>query len=214
MENKIHPTAVIDPMACIGTGNYIGPYSLIGPGVVVGHNNRIEGHCSIGMPAEHKDYFKSIGSVQIGDNNTIREFTTINSSTNVRTTKMGNRCVMLRGSHLSHDSQLADDVTLSCNVLVGGETIIMRGANLGLGSIVHQRQVIGAYAMLGMGTIVTKKNRIFPGIIYVGNPARTLKDNDIGLLRARVTLEMLEKFDEEFCQLRDIPYEVEDDATA
>jgi UDP-N-acetylglucosamine acyltransferase len=176
--------------ATIGLNNKIGPNVYIGPNVIIGDNNIISGFSSIGMEAEHRDYFSKSGKVIIGNNNVIREFTTINSSTH-GITKMGDRCVMLRGSHLSHDSELEDDVNVSCNVLIGGETLVMRGANLGLGCIIHQKHLIGSYSMVGMGSVVPKSKKIVPGNIYVGSPARLLKENSVGLLRNRIGLEQL-----------------------
>lgn len=183
--NRIHPTAIVDPSAELGRDNYIGPYCIVGPNVRIGDNNTFTAHVSVGMPAEHRDFFREDGEVVIGSHNMIREFVTINGST-TKVTRMGNKCVMLRGSHLSHDSVLEDMVNVSCNVLIGGETYVMIGANLGLGCIIHQRQVIGAWAMIGMGTIVPKNTDIEPGWIYVGNPARALKMNSVGLDRAKV----------------------------
>ena len=43
-----------------------------------------------------------------------------------------------------------------------------------------------------MGTVVPKKTRIEPGYIYVGNPAKKLKLNEIGLERQGVTQDMLD----------------------
>lgn len=176
---------MVDPEAKLGKNNYIGPFVYIGPDVTIGDHNHIEGHASIGTPAEHRDYFKTFGRVVIGNHNTIREFVTINGGTKSYTF-MGNHCVMLRGSHLSHDSWLEDYVNVSCNVLIGGETHVMEGANLGLGCIIHQRQTIGSYAMIGMGAVIPKGTNCIPGYVYVGNPARPLKRNVVGLERNNI----------------------------
>lgn len=187
----------------MGRGNVIGAFCEIGPHVVIGNNNNFMGHSSIGLPAEHVDYFLRFGRVQIGDNNVIREFVTINSST-TGVTKMGSGCIMLRGSHLSHDSVLEDQVTVSCNVMIGGESYVMCGANLGLGALIHQRQVIGSYSMLGMGTVVPKKKSIAPGLVFVGNPAQLLKKNTVGLKRFGVDEEKLNKELHRFIELRKV----------
>lgn len=142
------------------------------------------------MPAEHRDYFNSEGEVVIGSRNVVREFTTINSSTR-GVTRMGDDCVMLRGSHLSHDSVLENMVNVSCNVLIGGESYVMDGANIGLGTIIHQRQVIGSYSMIGMGTVITKAQKIEPGWVFIGCPARPLKVNEIGLKRFQIRYDEL-----------------------
>lgn len=188
--NFIHPTAIVHDTVVMGEGNHIGAYCVIYPFVTIGSGNRFEGHCSVGSPAEHKDYFMELWSYNktiIGDNNVIREFTTINAPSE-KVTQMGDNCIMLRGSHLSHDSVLEDDVTLSCNVLVGGHSYIMQGANLGLGCILHQRTLVGAYAMIGMGAVVTKTVAVIPGWVYVGSPARPIKKNLVGLKRADMDL--------------------------
>lgn len=177
MMNNIHPTAVVYNGAELGEHNYIGPYVVIGPNVHLGKHNRFEAHASIGMPGEKHGFMRrEPGHVLIGDNNIIREFCTVNAGT-FRQTVMGDQCVMLRGSHLSHDSLLEDEVTVSCCVMIGGESYVMKGANLGLGALLHQRSVVGSYAMLGMGCIVTKKTPIYPGNVYVGSPARLLRQN-------------------------------------
>lgn len=177
--NYIHPTAVVSPKAILGHSNYIGPYCYISDNVKIGDNNRFEAYSSIGTPAESKEYFYSNeGNVEIGCNNIFREFTTVNAGT-WRPTKLGNGISMLRNSHVGHDTIVEDSVILSCSVLIGGHTYIMEGVNCGLGSIVHQRMVLGSYAMLGMGSIVTKNTPIEPGNIYVGNPARFLKNNSL-----------------------------------
>lgn len=188
--NYIHPKAIVHPSAVLGQDNFIGPFCLIGPQVVMGNHNRFEAYVSVGQPAEHRDHFEKFGKVDIGSHNVVREFCTINGGTPTKTV-MGERCVMLRGSHLSHDSLLEDDVMVSCNVLIGGDSYVMKGANLGLGAILHQYSVIGSYSMLGMGTIVTKSSVIEPGNIYVGNPAKFLKMNDVGLSRAGMKGEAL-----------------------
>lgn len=186
LENFVDPTALVHPSVKMGKGNVIGPHCFIGPNVTIGDDNTFNGFVSVGMPAEHKDFFDHIGHIVIGHRNRIREFVTINSSTK-GVTQMGDDCIMLRGSHLSHDSVLEDKVTVSCNVLIGGESTVMKGANLGLGSIIHQRQVIGSYSMLGMGSVVSKRLEVIPGMIFFGNPAKMQRKNEIGLHRAGIT---------------------------
>lgn len=189
--NFIHPTAIIDENVKLGENNYIGPYCLITGDTIIGNNNRFEAYCSVGTPPEHRDHFKgSDYGVIIGDNNIFREFTTVNSGT-VKDTVLKNNIVMLRNSHIGHDSVVEDKVNLSCNVLIGGHSYVMEGANMGLGSMCHQFSVIGAYSMIGMGGIVVKSSEIHPGEIYVGNPVKFLKENKIGLNRNSIDSDKL-----------------------
>lgn len=199
--NTIHPTAIIGPNVSIGFGNDIGPYCVIQGDTVIGSNNKFEAYCSIGAPAEHRDFFYKDGKVVIGNSNIFREFVTVNGGTEDITT-IGNECVFLRNSHVGHDSIIKNKVNLSCNVLIGGHSHIMEGANFGLGSICHQFSIIGAYAMIGMGAIITKGADVAPGVVYVGNPAKYLKINQIGLDRNKITAKLLAQLKDEYTVLR------------
>jgi UDP-N-acetylglucosamine acyltransferase len=189
--NFIHPTSIIDKSVKMGSGNYIGPFCLIGPNVTIGNNNRIEAYASIGSPPEHKDFWHTeYKGVKIEDNCIIREFTTINAGS-VIDTHIGNNALILRGTYVGHDSIIHKDVTLSCNVILGGHTEIFAGANLGLGAITHQYSKIGHYAMLGMACVVTKKSDIQPFNTYVGSPARLLKRNQHIINKLKLTEEFI-----------------------
>jgi len=178
-ENEIHPTAIIGEDVVLGKGNKIGAYCIITGNTNIGNNNTIESFAVIGSEPEHKAYFgKPNKGVIIGDGNVIREYVTINAGCE-RPTILEDNCVMLRGSYLGHDTIIESECTISCNVLIGGHSYVCIGANLGLGAILHQYSKIGSYAMIGMGTIVTKKSTIYCFGIYVGNPAKFIKENII-----------------------------------
>lgn len=199
MSNFIHPTAIVHENAKLGESNYIGPYCLIGPNVTIGSGNRFEAYVSIGTPGEHRDYFhKEPGPVSIGSNNVIREFVTINGGT-VGVTEIHDGVVMLRSSHLGHDVVIRSKVNLSCNVLVGGHTIVGEGANLGLGAAVHQHRAIGAFAMVGMNSTVTRN--ILPFVVAFGTPAESQKINLVGITRSGVEKSDLGIFEEWFFKM-------------
>ena len=197
IQNNIHPTAYIAPDVKIGSGNYIGPYVVIDYGVTIGNGNYFASHCVIGSPAEHKDYFLAPGKTIIGNNNRIHEFVTVNRGTE-KPTEIKNDIILLRGSHVGHDSVIHDKVTISCNVMIGGHSTILEGANLGLGAVLHQYSVIGHYCMVGMGSVVIKSSKALPGITIAGNPAKWIKKNKIGLKRANITTSELEKYIEDY----------------
>jgi UDP-N-acetylglucosamine acyltransferase len=184
--NFIHPTSIVSNSVSLGNNNYIGPFCYITGNTIIGDNNRFESHCSIGTPAEHRDYFIfKEGKTVIGNNNIFREFTTVNAGTK-DITILKNNIIMLRNSYIGHDCIIEDKVNLSCNVLIGGHSHLMEGCNFGLGAICHQFSIIGAYSMIGMGAIITKNTQITPGKIYVGSPAKYLKENLIGLERNNI----------------------------
>lgn len=198
MANYIHPSAIIESTVSLGTNNYIGPNCYITGNTKIGDGNRFEAFCSIGTPAEHRDYFTSkAGITVIGDNNVIREFTTVNAGTKDPTMLYDN-IVMLKNSHIGHDSIIRANANLSCNVIIGGHSYVMEGANFGLSSVCHQFSVIGAYSMIGMNSTVTKKSKITPGNIYIGNPVKLLRANKIGLERNNITQEKLQQLIKEY----------------
>lgn len=175
--NYIHPTAIIGDDVQLGDDNYIGAFCLITGNTIIGSNNRFEAFCSIGTEPEHKEYFGETNQgVVIGNNNTIREYVTINAGCK-KPTILHNNIVMLRGSHVGHDSTIYDDCTISCNVLIGGHSLLGYSVNMGLGSICHQFSKIGSYAMIGMGAIIPKKVQPQCFGVYVGNPAKYIKEN-------------------------------------
>ena len=184
---NIHHTAIVSPLARMGWDVTIGPFAIVHAGVSLGNNVTIRAHAVVGSSAEKHGYFKAEGhGVDIGDDTIISEFVTIHSGTEQKT-RIGKRCVVLAHAHVGHDAQVADDCTVSCGALIGGHSIVGAGANLSLGCILHQFSRIGSWAMVGMGCVVPKNQRILPGRIYVGAPARSLKDNAIGLKRMNVT---------------------------
>ena len=94
----IHKTALIDPKAKLDSSVEVGAYSIIGPNVEIGKNTKIQSHVSIiGHTIIGNDNrffpFSSINIPQdlkyngedtktiIGNNNTIREYVTINPGT-------------------------------------------------------------------------------------------------------------------------------------
>lgn len=200
----IHSTAIIDAKAKIHKSVEIGPYTVIGPRVHIGANTRIGAHCVIGGPPEssaHWDNYKH--SVRIGADCWINHHVTIDSGT-CRHTIVENSCIILRAAHVGHDAHICEGVTLSCSVLIGGHAVVMTMANIGLGAIVHQRQVIGAIAMIGANSFVSKTTMIEPFFTYVGSPARQLKQNDVGVARSGLDKKSLDALRKEFDKLINI----------
>tara|TARA_E500000178_G_C16940287_1_gene716024 strand:+ start:666 stop:1253 length:588 start_codon:yes stop_codon:yes gene_type:complete len=183
--NLVHKSAVINwGKLDIGKGNIIGPNVIIG------------------TDAQHpRD--KSIGKIKIGNNNVFREFTTINLPTKLKKiTHIGDNCYFMTLSHIDHDCYLENDILFSNNVTLGGNTYIMSGSQLGFNTIIHQGQVIGSYTMFGMGSIITKKLLAKPGFVYIGNPAKKLKKNKVGLSRKKIQYNDLLKENKRFLKIR------------
>jgi UDP-N-acetylglucosamine acyltransferase len=186
--NRIHPTALVGEGVELGDGNVIGPGAvLVGP-LVIGDNTWIGPYVSIGTPAEYRGGPHPVGwdgeldgaGVVVGDGATIREFVTVNQGTE-RATVVGPDCYLLARSHVGHDCVLDAGVTLADAVQLGGHTHVWAWSNIGMGTVVHQRGLVGPGAMIGMGSAVRKT--VPPFSVTVGNPARTVGVNTVGLSR-------------------------------
>jgi len=136
---SIHPTAIIDADAEVPESSSVGPYSIIGPGVVIGERVTIDSHvlverdttvgddCRIckgavlGTDPQDLKYAGEPTSLQVGSRTTIREFATLNRGTvDAGTTVVGDDCLIMAYSHVSHDSRIGNHVILANSVNMGG----------------------------------------------------------------------------------------------
>lgn len=88
-------------------------------------------------------------------------------------TRIGARTWLLKnGTHIGHDAQIGDDVTIACGAKIGGHAVIGDGAFVGLGTIVAPYRTIGPGAQVEAGSVVIHD---VPANARVGgNPARLL----------------------------------------
>jgi UDP-N-acetylglucosamine acyltransferase len=188
---SVHPTAVIGPGVQLGTGVVIAPYAVLSGPCRVGDDVWIGPHTAIGTPAQmrggaHPEVAgprlngDAGAGVVIGRDTVVREFVTIHQGVE-RATEVGADCFLMAYAHVPHDAWLGRGVTLSNSVQLGGHTWIGPGANIGLGAVVHQRSTIGAHAMVGMQSAVTKP--VPPFSVAVGVPARVTGVNRVGIER-------------------------------
>ena len=200
----IHKTAIIDSNAKIHSSVSIGAYCVIGPNVEIGENSIIESHVNISGSTKigdgNKIYpFASIGSdpqdlkfqgeqtkLEIGNNNKIREYVTINPGTEGGggLTKVGNNCLFMVSSHIAHDCLLENNVILANNVALAGHACIENNVIIGGNSAVQQFTRVGRSAMIGGMCGVVRD--IIPYGIAHGNRSILQGLNLIGLRRQNI----------------------------
>src|SRR6056300_616753 len=200
----IHNTAIVDPKARISTNVKIGPYSIIGPNVEIDENSEIQSHVNIIgntiIGKDNKIYsFSSIGNdpqdlkyngedtkLEIGDNNKIREYVTINPGTKGGggLTRIGNKCLFMVSSHIAHDCIVGNNVILANNVPLAGHVEIEDDVIIGGNSAVQQFTRVGRSAMIG-GMCGVERDIIPYGIAY-GNRSVLQGLNLIGLRRKNI----------------------------
>ena len=200
----IHETAIVDPKSKVSSNVEIGAYSVIGPNVEIGENTIIQSHVNImgntkiGM--NNKIYsFASIGNdpqdlkfngedtkLEIGNNNKIREYVTINPGTKGGggITKIGSGCLFMVSSHIAHDCLVEDNVILANNVPLGGHAYIEQNVIIGGNSAVQQFTRVGKFAMIGGMCGVVRD--IIPYAMAHGNRSVLQGLNLIGLRRQNV----------------------------
>lgn len=201
----IDPRAVIDPAARLAEDVTVGPFSIIGaeveigagssigPHVVIqgptriGKNNRIYQFASIGDAPQDKKYAGEPTRLEIGDNNTIREFCTINRGTiqDAGITQIGNDNWIMAYVHIAHDCRIGNQIILANGVTLAGHVHIGDQAILGGFTKVHQFCHIGAHSFCGMDTGLNRD--LPPYVMAAGMPAAPRGLNSEGLRRRGFT---------------------------
>ena len=200
----IHKSAIIDINSKISTNVKIGPYSIIGPNVEIdegteilsnvnivgntkiGKNNKIYPYASIGNDPQDLKFKGEDTKLEIGDNNKIREYVTINPGTEGGggITKVGNNCLFMVSSHVAHDCNVGNNVILANNVPLGGHAHIDDNVIIGGNSAVQQFTRVGKFAMIG-GMCGVVRDVIPYGIAH-GNRSVLQGLNLIGLRRKNI----------------------------
>ncbi|MEM7304815.1 MAG: acyl-ACP--UDP-N-acetylglucosamine O-acyltransferase [Pseudomonadota bacterium] len=201
---KIHSSAVIASTVNIADDVEVGPYSIIHDHVTIdkgcsigahtivhsftsiGENNRIFDHVVLGGEPQDISYSNDQTHLEIGSNNTIREFVSIHRSTNTKqATTLGDGCYIMCNTHIGHDCQIGDEVILTSYVGLSGHVHIGKKAIVGGSAGVHQFVRIGAYAMVG--AFVPVGRDVMPFTLLGRNPVVHYRLNTIGLRRAGIT---------------------------
>ncbi len=166
---RIHPTAVVAEGAGIETGVVIGPYCIVGPDVRIdsgtelmshvvvsgrthiGRRNRIFPFASIGQEPQDLKYHGEPSRIEIGDDNTLREYVTVNTGTEGggMITRIGNGTLLMAYAHVAHDCQVGNEAILANCATLAGHIVIGDGAIIGGLTAIHQFVRIGRYAMVG-----------------------------------------------------------------
>ena len=200
----IHKTAIIDPNAKISSSVEIGAYTIIGPNVEIDEDTVVQSHvsivgntkigkknniypfASIGNDPQDLKFSGEVTKLEIGNNNKIREYVTINTGTKGGggLTKVGSNCLFMVSSHIAHDCLVEDNVILANNVPLGGHAHIEENVIIGGNSAVQQFTRVGKSAMIGGMCGVVRD--IIPYAMVHGNRSVLQGLNLIGLRRKNI----------------------------
>jgi UDP-N-acetylglucosamine acyltransferase len=198
---SIHPTAIVSPKAEIGKNVSIGPYSIIGDGVILHDDVRVASHCvvegpsefgrgsvffpfvSAGQPPHDLKYRGERSWLRSGERNTFREFSTVHRGTEGggNITEIGSDNLFMAQSHVAHDCRIGDHVIFANGASLAGHVVIEDYATLGAYAGIHQFCRVGKHSFIGAYSVVVKD--ALPYARTVGNHARCYGQNALGLRR-------------------------------
>ena len=182
----IEPFVSIDHDVEIGEGTRIGSSVTILPGTRIGKNCNIFPGAVIGAIPQDLKFRGEYTTVEIGDNNTVREMVTINRGTASKgKTVIGNNNLIMAYVHIAHDCRLGNHIILGNNTQLAGEVIIDDWAIISGMTGIHQFSRIGSHAMIGGGSLVRKD--VPPYIKASREPLSYVGINSIGLRRRNYT---------------------------
>ena len=198
---KIHPTAIINEGAKIHKTVEIGPYSIIGPNVeigegstiaahvvidghtVIGKNNKFFPFCSIGAAPQDLTYKGETTRVEIGNDNTFREYVSIHRGTlkEQGLTKVGSKVLLMAYVHVGHDVIIGDGCIVANSTNFAGHVKVGEGCIIGGGTNISQFVKLGRGSYIGGASAIDKDVPQF--CTAVGNRVRLKGINIIGLRR-------------------------------
>lgn len=193
----VEPFAYIAGDVVIGDGCWIGPGAVIHDGARMGKNCKIHTAAVIaGVPQDLK-FQGEYTTVEMGDNNTVRENATINRGTAARgKTVVGSNNLIMASAHIGHDCIIGSNCVIVNAVLLAGEVEVGDWAIIGGASAVHQFTRIGEHAMISGGSLVGKD--VPPYVKAARNPLAFVGSNFIGLRRRGFSPEKIAELHEIF----------------
>lgn len=207
---SIHPTALVDNGARLGSNVEVGPFCVVGAEAVLGDRVRLISHvvvagrttigagtrvfpfASLGHEPQDLKFKGEKSTLEIGENCTIRESVTMNPGTagGGLVTSVGNSCVFLTNSHVAHDCRVGDNVIFSNNVMVAGHCIVGDFAIIGGGAGIHQFVRVGHHAFVG--GLAGVENDVIPYGMALGNRAQLAGLNIVGMKRLGFTRDQVQ----------------------
>jgi len=185
----VGPYSVIGADVKIGAGTIIGSHVVIKGPTSIGKENRIYQFTSIGEDPQDKKYAAEITRLEIGDRNTIREFTSMHRGTQQDNcvTKIGDDNLFMAYTHVAHDCIIGNNVIMANGASLAGHVHLNNNAILGGFTLVHQFTQVGQYSFAAMGSAITQD--IPPFIMVGGKPTRPHGINSVGMERNGISTE-------------------------
>ncbi|MBC8207817.1 MAG: acyl-ACP--UDP-N-acetylglucosamine O-acyltransferase [Desulfobulbaceae bacterium] len=192
--------AVIESGVRIGSGTSIAAHAVVASGTTLGCNNQIGSFTSIGTPPQDTSYKGEDTELVIGDNNIVREYTSINRGTanGGGRTEIGDDNLLMASVHVGHDCRIGNHIIMANVAMLAGHVEVGDYASISALVGVHQFCRIGVHAYIGGMSGIT--HDVAPYVLIAGtrNQMRVSGINKIGLRRKGFSRETIAKLDEAF----------------
>ena len=209
---EISPTAVISDSARLGVDVVVDPYAIVGDNVVVGNGCHIMHHSvvdrnttlgngctlypfgSIGTSPQDITFKDEETHVEIGDNNIIREFVTINRGTakGGSITRIGHDNYLMAYSHIAHDCQVGNHTIFINGATLAGHVEVEDHAVIGAFSSIHQFVRVGRNAYIGGYSVVLQDILPFAKVSQSRDVYNFYGPNSIGMMRNGISREVID----------------------
>lgn len=185
----IGPYSIISGATTIGDNTWVGPHVVISGRTRIGRGNRIYQFSSIGEAPQHLGYAGEDTVLEIGDDNIIREYNTINRGTaeGGGVTRIGSGNFLMAYVHIAHDCLIGSHTIFANCASLAGHVAVSDYAILGGFTLVHQFCRIGAHSITGIGCVCLQD--VPPFTLAAGNRAQPHGINVKGLRRRNFTEE-------------------------
>jgi UDP-N-acetylglucosamine acyltransferase len=208
--SEIDSRAVVLSTARLGCGVKIGAYAVVGDEVELGDGCVLESHAYVKGPARlgrqnHLYPFSVVGgdpqdltykgervSLEIGDANEFREFSTVDRGTTKGgcVTRLGSNVLIMNYAHIAHDCQIGDYAIFVNAAQLAGHVTVEDHASVGAACLVHQFCRIGRHAYIAAQTVITQDVPPF-SMVVAPRETRCYGVNKVGLERHGFTPERI-----------------------
>ncbi len=197
---SIGPYSIIGANVEIGEGTKIGPHVVIKGRTRIGRNNNILQFSSIGEDPQDLKYAGEDTVLEIGDNNIIREFCTLNRGTaqGGGITRIGNNNLLMAYVHIAHDCVLGNNVIFANNASLAGHVIIEDYAILSGFAEIAQFCIIGTHSFIAAMTGIPKDVLPYVSVSGYHGKSTVYGLNLVGLRRRGFSNETIKKLQEAY----------------
>ena len=185
MATTIHPTAIVERDAQLGSNCDLQAGAIVRRDTILGDRVSVHPYAVIGGDPQDLHFDHSTGSgVRVGAGTTLREHVTVSRSTKPGGfTVIGEECFLMANVHIAHDCVIGRNVVLGNNAMLAGHVSIGDYTFLGGGVGVHQFCRVGEGVMISGNASVS---RDIPPFVMVAERDAVIGLNLIGLKRRGV----------------------------